>query len=723
MIQLPENKEDLAVVLGQLGTAGDNAASPYRVQWLVNYYWLQGVRDFSLDYSTGQVGVHLYNQRTESGQLDFRFEDILNKKQIEEGRLAQMDIRPSSTRRGFGLSALRDSASSVVILEALTSETDYDSLEAEVNNLLTIYGTAGIAAWERGSKAPGVPPDPTARAHQTEGGSIEMEAAEEGGGTETARGTQLPRPPQVLLEAIPCWQLTSIPAKITAQAELEGVRRKRWVPLDWLKQHKQLDLSVTDEKLGVTEGPYGCKPGGGVASSGSAISESAWQAFQAAGKPAPDRPKTKADITTKYVCLEEFFMLADQKDQLSRWIVKVGKHIALTVSYDKVEYMPIGIARYLDTGGFFGRSLVELLQPTNAEHEQMLQSLFENVKDMDAYGMLFVPQHLGVSKNDILKKGPKRKVVFFDPDYTVPESKPYAIQPATTTDFPGKVAAMCGNLSDRLLNQSELLRGEAPGRVDSASGLGFLHETSSIPLTVPAGSLARAYTQVYKAILGAAPRLLQKHTNLPLLKLDDSLLGLVVNPTTGMVTLNPSNFPTPASVRLGIKDQFPKPPSLRLQELKDSLSAELITHVEFRMTVWKEDLDYPVGAWDQFESYRKAMLQCILLFGDGDTPGQIVSNVEADIIDIHLMVIQMFMSKLEFSFAGKDVREAFEGLKVYYRQLAGQEYPEALPPPEDLGMVPGGPGGPPPGAPPGMAGGAGGGPPEGGPPSGPPPGP
>ena len=55
----------------------------------------------------------------------------------------------------------------------------------------------------------------------------------------------------------------------------------------------------------------------------------------------------------------------------------------------------------------------------------------------------------------------------------------------------------------------------------------------------------------------------------------------------------------------------------------------------------------------------------------------------ADDPELHLMVIGSFMAKVEFSFAGIKVRQAFEALKQTYETYLGKMYPNNLPRPED----------------------------------------
>jgi hypothetical protein len=629
-------------------------ANIQKVRWLLNYWWLQGLRDFYPDWRTGTVRVHLHNRRDSAGKLKMVWEDASVKLQGELGRLGRMDVRPAVAKRGWGLDAIRKRAAADVLLDYLTSPVDFKVLKASVFNHLATYGTVGISFWARSQKVAGVGP-----VEPQEGGE-----------------------PRVMMEVIPAWQLLPIPFHPDSPEALEGIVRQRWVPLDWAKGREGLKLA-SDEKLDVHMAPFGARPtmdgptGMGPLSQkapGMVEKESFWKKRQS------------KETDTKYVLMEEFFFFHDEKDRLARWVVKIGKHIALDLQYkEKDVYVPIGVAKYFPWGGFYGRSFVEIILPVISEVETMASNLFQNVKDLDDFGFLTLPKNMGIAKTD-LKKGKSPRVIWYEPDL-VSKAEPGILNPVTTTDFPGKVMAMGNEMVDRLTQSSELMRGDAPGRVDSAVGLGFLHEMSSVPLSVPAGSVAQAFTQVYKAILAVAPDLMQGRSDLPLIGLSDHVMGLKVQPGSKTVKLEPRNYPAPHEVQLGVKDELPMSPSLRKKELLESLQSGLIDPLSFAIYCWEENIEYPVGRWADHENYRKAMMNNIMLFGDGVEPGQVVGSSEADNPRIHLMIIQRFMAKPEFVFASPAVRDAFEQLKGAYQALIRQEYPQMAYPEESAEMM------------------------------------
>jgi len=572
VIQLPKSSADRMAVLDRMASAAEQYANIHKCRWLIDHYWMMGYRDLRINYATGQVDARLSNREDSSGQLQVLYEDAVVKLQSEMGRLLRMDIRPATHRRGFGLSALQKASAGRAILDYLTAAVNWEQLKLAKVYHNCMFGMSGTSVWTKLSQA-GLPP------------------VEEGENT-------IILDPKVALEVVPPWQLYPIPHNPTSSTEVEGVRRARWVPLDWAKDRRELSISSDEEKMRVREAAYGFKPNGVTGISVGPLSPS----INPMG-PETDfsgsRSKGRKGVTkteTKYVLLEEFFLFRDEPEQLRSYTVKIGDHEALHEDYtDSGVYMPIGRSTYHPIGGFYGRSFVEILIPMNAAMERMASNLFQNIEDLDLFGALLVPQMWGISKREFLDRRTKRKVLFYQPDLTLPEAKADRIQPANMGDAPGKTLAFANSLMDRLANQSDLLRGDAPGRVDSQTGLSFLQETSQIPLSVPAGSIAGDFSQVYRVLLSRAPVLLKGRNSVPLLGLDDSIVGLKVMPNSGEIQLDPRNFPAPFEVDVDIRDKLPVLPAVREEKLKESLKLGLITPDDFRFTVWKENLDFPVG--------------------------------------------------------------------------------------------------------------------------------
>lgn len=659
MFTLPTKTEDMIASLNRMRDMAAQAAIPRRVQWLYNHYWMQGYRHIHTNYAEGLVDAFLPNDLSEEDpRPSLKVEELVYKYQAEMGRLLRMDTRPTALRRGFGLDSIRKASAARVELEYLTSSVNHDALKASILHHCLMFGMCGIGTWAKADRS-GLQPS------ENESFRVQSPSTES----------------RLVMEPIPCWELYPIPYNPTTYDDVFGYLRKRWMTTEWVKS-RGIRLPNDKGKLNIRKAPYGQRPESS-STLGQLDLSSGVSAFNAKSQP----ETVNAQTETEYVQVEEYFFLHEEKDRLARWVVKIGDWIAVDKTYEgRSVYCPIGICRYYPLG-FYGRSFVELLIPLNREQEALAHILCQNVKEIDAWGTIFIPNSWGVPKEEILEHKRRNKVINYEPDPMSPDLKVQTVTPLNLNDFPGKVLAMLGSMLDRMTQQNDLMRGQAPGRVDSASALSFLNDMSSIPLSVPANCIAEGYAQAYREVLASAPELLKNRNNLPLIGLDDNLIGLEVNGNDGTVKLNASNFPAPFEVEVGIKDKLPTPPTVREQKLMGMLQSQIISPTEFRFYVWRENLDLPVGAWAEQENYRKSILQVLSLFGDGQKPGQTIGNTLADNAEIHLMVIDAFMAKTEFQFASVEVRKAFENLKMLYQQAIGQRYPEALPQPEDAALM------------------------------------
>lgn len=649
-LSLPDKKDALAEVIKRMVRAGESERNIRRVNWLVVHYYLQGARRFSgINYLSGSVKVRY---ESVSGELNFQYEDILRKLQAEMGRLMRIDIRPYIRKEGnFSLDGMRNASMGQAALDTMYRESRLEDQYPAFLQFLLKYGTAGLACW----------------------------------------GNSIPRlgRAQPVVEVIPPWELLSVPANPASSAHVEAVMRVRWLPLTWLRDQKQLSIP-SDDDMDTIDVPYGVHPEGysavGSMNSGAVdVSgfdvDSARKDESAGGTRRVMEQKAKDLIQTHAQTVEVF--VPEPDGTLGQFVVSVGGKIVLNEKYvgeQETPMMPIGVARYTDAGGFYGRSFIGPLLPLNVEVEYLLKRLFENSQDLDQFGYLMIPADSGVQINQF-KSTSRPRIVTYQPDLTTPEHKPYAISPTNTGDFPGKVANLGRDISREQAGQSEMMAGGAPGRVDSAQALGYLQESSNVPLSPVATSIASCLTTVYRAMLGLGRDRWPHESLARITLLDDSLVGVVLNPQDGRIVLDRNSIPYPLDVDVTIKASVPQSVQQRKMELLNLYQQQLVTAREFRWISRSEGLDFPLGSRAEYENRRKAILNNIILFGDGKTPGQVIVSRSADNPEIHLEVLNDFMARPEFTLASKEVRQAFEQRQVIYQQALGglpegMEYPE-----------------------------------------------
>lgn len=661
---LPTDVEALETAIQNLVGEAFITRNRKRVDWLLDSYYLRGVRNFA---STNAMnGTILLNPQDSNGKIHFQLDILVRKFQSELGRRLRLDINPIVERAStLTLDSLRKASTAQGALLEILKDTDLEDYKKQLLVMQMTYGLAGLGCWSC--------------SHQ--------EYADE----------SLP------FEIIPPWELLPVPAIPTNPDQYYGLIRTRYVPLEWARNIEGLKIPPM-EALETFEVPIGVNPELYImevnATGGYAGAVNSALGFRRGNKPLNVNQKDNAlAASNTYVEMDEVFMRASQS-RLKRYIVKVGGKLALDTDYEKVDskgkkrakkpklvelpYFPISLARDFEDGSFYGKSFVSLLRPMCLEYEQLVKNQMENAAASDELGILCLPTTMGINKQQ-LKQAGKPRILDYEPDLTNPQHKPFAIQPVTSNDMPARISQYAKGVIDELAGQVEVSTGQTPGRVESGRGISMLYEANSIALSSALGSLASAFIHSYRAMLFYAKDT-WKNTKLASISLDDDhVLGLQVDSTTGKASLDTSLIPDPSEVNVRIESELPQSKAEKKQELITMLQLQIITPTAFKRLNFEKNLGLPVGSRQEFESYRKAKYHNVRLFNDGDTPGEITVNPEADIPEIHIEVLKEFMARPEFMLASAEVRKAFMDAKEAYSEMLGT-YPNQLGYPEEEAM-------------------------------------
>lgn len=655
----PGNKSQIEEIFQYLATSGRSRMNPISINWYINHFYMRGLRNFTnIHYGDGTLNASYLD---ESGILKFKYEDIISKYQAQLGRLLSINLAPAVSRKGESLDGLKKASTAQVVLDSMFPQEKVSRLALDAFPTLLQYGTIGFGLWVESQESMGI-------------------------------------------EIIPPWELIPIPIDVSAPSDVRGLMRLRYVPTDWVKS-----LTITPKKgAKVYKGmddfkvPFGDLPadatgkfqgtaslttvGGGFfvrgASSNSQV-ETQWRGRKA------KKDKTQTDVT---LLMEVWTETSD--GYLAEYLILAGSYSKLNLlhRYDHSKHryhMPVRVARDVIVGGFYGRSFVDQLLPLNTEAEYSLSSLFQTISDYDLYGLMMWPASLGTPPDAHRgRDGVKR--ITYEPDYTTPELKPFNIEPARLTKPQVEAALLAGGLMDKLANQpTEMLKGGAPGRVDSASGLGFLYETSNVPLSPTAKNVAYAIAGVYRAMLGVCRDIWPTSKVVSISNLDDSLAGIDLDMSTGEVSLAQNAIPSPDEVNINVASEVPISKEQQKLELKEALDKERITLDEYSFKVREKGLDSAVGNEVAWQNYRRAKLENLSLFGDGEKPGKVIVS-ERDLHLTHKSILDAFMARPEFYAASKEVRDAFVQHWDEHNLGLGI-FPEEMPPMEeaaDLEMQP-----------------------------------
>ena len=643
------NKQQTADIFAYLIAKGKSRRNPVATNWLINHYYMMGLRNFTnINYGAGSLNVSYMD---ESGVLKFKYEEILAKYQAQLGRLLSINLAPAVSRKGVSLDGLRKASTAQVVLDTAFPEDKVKKLGLNLFPPLLRYGTVGLGLWVDGEDSVGI-------------------------------------------DTIMPWELIPIPVDISTPSDVRGIARVRWVPTSWVQnlaitpsKNSKAYKGMNDFKVPVGDLP----PDVRNSFQGEASMSYGWGGFFLRESDSQvDRQwkggNSKVDKTHMDVVQLTEVWLETSDSYLSEYLVFVGtdafKQLYRKNHSTRKYHMPVRIARDTVVGGFWGRSFVDQLIPLNQEIEYALSSVFQAVADFDLYGLMMWPTTIGTPP-EAQRGRDGIKYIRYEQDYTAANEKPFAIQPTKMQKPQIDAVQMASTLMDKISNQpGDIMRGDAPGRVDSASALGFLHETSGIPLSPTAKNTAEAVSGIYRAMLGVVGDLWRTGKVIDVTMLDDSLAGIVLDSETGQLSLGENSIPSPDEIILNVASEVPISKEQQKLELKEALKEQRITLNEYNFKIRKQGLNLPVGDEVSWQNYRRAMLENIILFGDGET-NKAVTYSPQDMHLVHKDVMESFMARPEFYAASIKIQDDFKAhLEMHVVDGLGG-LPEGMPQPDE----------------------------------------
>jgi len=669
---LPDDKADLEVAMKQAVLLAKRARRIPQIEWFIVRHYLMGCRHFdSVEYDTGTVRPSYQNV---VGDLPFKFEELVNKYSTEVGRLLRLDVAPAVLRAATRLDGLRKESAAQAILDAVEARLSGEKRKREFLEMFVQYGAVGLLALQSNTQAK-VPAD------------------------------------KVQTEVVPPWEILMFPGNARSPSETYAKGRHRWVPWEWLKKQKiagqelKLPADTSDVDLRIRWVPAGhdlIKSELGDSTTSARGSRETFDTGRNVNKQ-PKRDRTPEDVAHVELC--EIWIPRDN-DRLERQIVLAGDVVVLDMKYDdsdKAPMMPLGFAVRGEGIGLYGRSYIATMVPLSAEIEAAFVAFIQNIQDIDLFGTLAIPTSMNVDESDLAEGLHGRRYFNYEPDPTLPNQRIEHFQPVTSGQLPQAALGLGLSMLDRAAQQPEIVtQGEAPGRVDSTPALDFLYKASTVPLSTMASSIADAYGTVYKSILSFASKWKAVDVNMETM-LDDSIVGIKLEPGSGQITLDTNNVPGPLDVKIGIRSQKPSDNDKTKADLDLMLQQGLISQMQYRITARMKKLEIPLPEDAEWQNYRTAVLRNILVFNDGETPGDLgpgLSPSEFDNPEVHLMVLHRFMASPEFSLASTPVQDKFRTMVEIYRGNRGdlpdqfphaEELPDTVGPPDELGgQFPGG---------------------------------
>ena len=675
LLELPKNKVDLSDAIEVLLQPALEERNIKQCEWWITEAYMEGIRNFQVvDRRKGAVEV---SWEDEDGELFLRWDEPMTRIHTEIGRLCRLNTAPRTEKKAHSLESLRNASIAKVLLDNINSGPKSDLLAMQYLTGLVLYGTYGIASW---------------------------------------RNELSQNPLSQVGELIPPWELLSFPARTVNATDVRAIGRTRIFPkIQLLKQVGKTTLSKEEEAdLEAFRLPHGAEVSMNVSGPGLVGgSLGSWDDLfdERPGKKGVSETRRQLlkpeKYTEEFVRLREIFTLHPDGDKIARYMARAGKWIARDVNYldtGKDVPFPVGIARYQNTGKFYGASFASKIIPFALELEHLLERLIQNMADMDRFGFLMVPHTLGINFEDF-KATETPRVVGYEPDLSMPNLGVDNIGPANTSDMPGRVLQFGVSLMDRIVAQGPMYSGAATGRAESGRAFEALAETGATHLLPTAMEIEACYATLYRNQLhNVAVSARQQGDSmgggLELTKVENSIAGVAIDPQTGKMMLEALQVPGPWSVDLGIQSRDPLSKERERQESLLMLEAGALAPLDFIILNYKNGWGYPIGNQGVWENYVRAVLINLILFNDGEKPGELpfnsFFNPRFDKAEVHMLAIEDFVASSVFGLASEEVQNAFY---VRMNQIAEESavggYPEGLQSPEQLAaMAQGGPQGP-----------------------------
>ena len=636
--QFPKKREDIEKTYAFLVNKGIRRMAPHLARWRFTQLYIEGIRNFlELNYNTGVVKS---SWGAKDGKLRFIYEDIISKRQSQIGRLLGMDISPRVTRDKHSLDGQRKAAVGQAVLSDLFTLQKTEKLKKSLIPSLLDYGMLGMRLWRN-------PEDKK----------------------------------DIGIEKVMPWAIIPLPIGVDSPSQVKGMIIRERVPLEGLRDRYEKNLSeVTRHQVPRGDMPEENKHGLNVLSQDEFFMQSPRSSVKGSSDHSgSDRGKTELmDVVTQGMV----YLWDENRYLTEQYVFAEDKLIDMEVDFKGAKvYSPVTTIHDI-TIGFYGRAWTSLLIPMNREVESSIARQFQNLRDMDLYGLVLTPTMAGLTRlSQTGVPGMKQLRYEMDPmaDGSGKFGGPLQFLPVNSGLAPSRLIAMGAGINDRIANQpAELLAGSAPGRVDSAAGIGALNETSGVPLIPTAHDIADGMSHMYMASLDMTRSSFDDQDVINITALDDSMAGIVFDPKTGQMEIAQNAIPHPDDVTVTVQARMPVSKQEQRLELKDHLATQVISPREYRIKARLLNLDLPVENKAEWENYRKAQYESLLLWGNGeDVPdiqeGQsgVIFSEDADMHDVHIWVHDFYIAKPEFNLIAPAVRDRFLAHRNLHLQGGG----------------------------------------------------
>jgi len=642
---LPTDKKALAQIICRNMDLAEREMDIRMTRWrLAQLYLKEGIRRFDV-YSPGTRQVRGFSVDKE-GKYDLQVQELMSQSNKIMGLLMSQDVRPDVNMTGLSLDGIRNRALAELIANGVIDEMSLEKTQQHIAFYCHYFGLVGLQGRTAHSSAVGLYAD---------------------------------------LETIPAWEIFPFPALGMDHTKQQGIIRQRLYPLAALedrypsaklKQHlSEMDafIDTIGNPLDDPETINSLEPEarGNITSTPNDLGERGEQVV---------------------VKVRELWMYGP-RGTASRMVVSSGDYIIEDIEFTNVQtYVPIATARFIETGGFYGAGLFDLLFSTVREFEKMVKDLVNNVKEMDAYPITILPagtiRTAKMFKDD--GNGMKYATYSIDPKMALSQQallKPITIAPTNSGEQAGKVAEFLKGMIDQVSPVRDL--SAEKGRIDSLPALQFLDESEHRKTTMVSKNLRMMYGQVYRSVTAsAALDLMLRPTPIPITKLNLGLAGAVIDFDSGTIQFgNRNQLPELARLSFGIKEDSPRSEALRKGEALSLYQQQLMDYDRLVLFMLEEGLNPAMWLRPEESAYESIVYNILKLYNDGVEPGQIIITPHTERPEIQLIVLNAFMGGGKMRVASVDVQNAFADYRETLMTYMGVMLPTPVPDPLDQALV------------------------------------
>lgn len=645
---LPKSNDALVRVLDAHVHRASEDSGYRRLMEGVYYRYLNGARHFSsLSPTTGKFKFSYVDKK---GNLQFHNSELL--KQVDEviGSYMAMDFHPAVDRVDSSLSSIQDKARAQVLLDSILPPSVLEQAVKDYLLLFVVYGGAGLAAKVVNDTAHGLTAD---------------------------------------LEVIHPRELLPFPCLDIDHTKQTGVMRRRYVRVDWLKEkvgakavetnRYKLDSWLIpmgeamhmDKELGDNSLFFG-----GVK--------------MATPERASQQKQEKITEDMVEVCeIRELWLWRTNARILTAYVAQCGDWIITRKEkeyQDSVVYSPVSYERMIHSGDFYGQGLCDLLFNVNRESERLQAQLFKNATSIDKYGFVLVP-HGQFDPNAIHSTEEGLRFYFYSPDpFADNTQRPVPIAPFNSGDVPGRTASFAREIQNALKPRTDII--DDKGRVDSASGLALLDEQVNRSMNAGREALARIFGDAYRSLLQQAVTELSgnKEAAVPVSYLNEAMVGVVIDPDTDQASFGDNPIREIHRLKFTVRSSLPRSESARKAEALELLEKGVSSREQFILYALREGLEMGMYMQHEANAYRKIVRNILLLFRDGEKPGEVMTTTQSDLPALELTVLNAFMASPEFLQASPEVQNAFADYQDHLMGSMGM-LPEGTPNPDDAALL------------------------------------